>query len=113
MSIFDAVTISWKGTDYTIEPDRIMGAIAKVEETITLKELGEYANKGDAPMAKLAIAYTSVMKYAGAKVNEAEVYGALFERESNINIFGCITALLAMMIPPSRDTEPKKAESPS
>ena len=67
MSIFEEVVLSWDGVEYKIDPERVMGAIAKVEEIITLRELSEYAQKGDAPMAKLAMAFASVLRYAGAK----------------------------------------------
>ena len=109
MSIFEEVTLSWKGEDYKIPPDRIMGAIAKIEDVITLKELSDFAIKGDAPMAKMAIAYATVLRYAGAKVNEAEVYSAMFDVGHNTNILTCINALLTMMIPPKKDEELKKA----
>lgn len=109
MSIFEEVTLSWNGEEYKIPPDRIMGAIAKIEDVITLKELSDYAVKGDAPLAKMAIAYAAVLRYAGAKVNEAEVYSAMFDLGNNMNILTCINALLTMMIPPKKEDELKKA----
>jgi hypothetical protein len=108
MSIFDEVILTWQGVDYKIDPDRIMGAIARIEEIITLKELGEYAQKGDAPLAKLAMAYASILKYAGAKVTDAEIYQAMFDRNDSTNIIGCINILLAMMIPPQKEQPTKK-----
>jgi hypothetical protein len=106
--IFDEVVITWKDVEYTIAPDKIMGAIARVEEVITLKELGVYAQKGDAPLARLAMAYASLLSYAGAKVTDAEIYHSMFDRNSNTNIIGCINVLLTMMIPPQKDEPPKK-----
>lgn len=109
MAIFEEITLSWNGEEYKIPPDKIMGAIAKIEDVITLKELGDYAVKGDAPLAKMAIAYATVLRYAGAKVNESEVYSAMFDAGSSVNILTCINALLTMMIPPKKDEELKKA----
>ena len=101
MKIFEDVTLTWKGQDYTIESTKIMGAIAKIEEVITLKELGEYAQKGDAPMAKLAMAFASVLRYSGAKVGDDEVYAGLFSGESGASVMESLSSLLTMMIPPS------------
>lgn len=108
MSIFEEVVLTWKEVEYKIAPDKIMGAIARIEEIITLKELGEYAQKGDAPLAKLAMAYASILKYAGASVSDAEIYQAMFDRNDNTNIIGCINVLLTMMIPPQKEQATKK-----
>lgn len=107
--IFDEVVITWNGVDYKIAPDKIMGAIARIEEIITLKELGGYAQKGDAPLAKLAMAYASVLNYAGAKVSDAQIYQAMFDNTNSTNIIGCINVLLTMMIPPQKEEQSKKA----
>jgi hypothetical protein len=101
MAIFEEVSLRWGGEEYKIEPTKVMGAIARVEEVITLKELGEYAQKGDAPMAKLAMAFASVLRYAGARVSDDEVYAGMFGGESQTSALASITVLLQMMIPPS------------
>jgi hypothetical protein len=101
MSIFEEVVLSWDGVEYKIDPERVMGAIAKVEEIITLRELSEYAQKGDAPMAKLAMAFASVLRYAGAKVRDEEVYSGMFSGSGQKSAIGSISVLLQMMIPPS------------
>lgn len=108
MGIFEPVVLTWNGQEYEIAPDRLMGAIATIEETITLKEVGQYAMKGDAPIAKLSIAYASVLRYAGCKVKDEEVYATMFKSGNDISVLGCINALLAMMIPPSKEQDPKK-----
>lgn len=109
--IFEPVILTWHGSEYEIAPDRIMGAIAKIEDVITLKELGEYAMKGDAPLAKLAMAYSSVLRYAGCKVTDAEVYQSMFDSSNSVSILGCINALLAMMIPPKKEDDSKKEQA--
>jgi hypothetical protein len=101
MKVFEDVTLAWKGQEFKIESTKVMGAIAKIEEVITLKELGEYANKGDAPMAKLAMAFGSVLRYAGARVSDDEVYAGMFSGESGASVMASLSNLLAMMIPPS------------
>jgi len=107
MAIFEEVVLTWNGTEYRIEPTKVMGAIAKVEEIITLKELGEYAQKGDAPMAKLAMAFGSVLRYAGARVGDDEVYAGMFGGANQTSASTSISNLLTMMIPPSVLQSPK------
>lgn len=101
MGIFEDVTLTWKGQDHTIEASRVMGAIAKVEEIITLRELFDYYQKSDAPMVKLSMAFASVLRYAGAKVKDEEVYAAMFNHEDQNSVTNSISTLLAMMVPPS------------
>ena len=108
MSIFERVVLTWNGQEFEIPSDRVMGAIATIENIITLKEVGEYAMKGDAPIAKLSIAYASVLRYAGCRVKDEEVYATMFKTGNDTSVLGCINALLAMMIPPSREQDPKK-----
>lgn len=111
MGIFEPVVLTWNGQEYEIAPDRLMGAIASIEDIITLKEVGEYAMKGDAPIAKLSMAYGKVLRYAGCKVKDDEIYGAMFSNANSTSVLGCINALLAMMIPPRRDEDPKKEQA--
>jgi hypothetical protein len=113
MAIFEEITLTWAGADYTIEPNKVMGAIARIEEVITLKELGEYAQKGDAPMAKLAMAFAAVLRYAGARVSEEEVYAAMFSKEGQTSAMASISTLLTMMIPPNafKQTQSGKAQA--
>lgn len=111
MAIFEEVTLNWGGKDYRIEPSRVMGAIAKVEEVITLKELGEFAMKGDAPMARLAMAFGNVLRYAGAKIGDDEVYAGLFDPEQGGSVMSSISVLLSMMVPPTTMRSPGKNQA--
>ncbi len=99
MSVFEPVTLSWKGEDYTVEADRVMMLIAKIEEIITLGEVYNYAQKGAAPVAKISMAYGVALRYAGAKVRDDEVYKGLFSGGED-NIPKALEVLLSMMIPP-------------
>jgi hypothetical protein len=101
MSIFEDVLITWSGTEYKIESSRVMGAIARVEEVITLKELFEFHQKNSAPLAKLSMAFAAVLNYAGANVTEEKVYEAMFTGDNQMSVINSINTLLMMMIPPS------------
>lgn len=110
--MFKPVNITWAGKEYSIPPDRIMGAIASVEDIITLKELGEYMQKNDAPLGKLAMAFGTVLRYAGARVRDEEIYSAMFE-DGSVSIMNCLTILLTMMLPPQKDEPAKKVVAPT
>jgi hypothetical protein len=111
MSIFEEVSLKWGEEEYKIEPTRVMGAIAKVEEVITLKELLEYFHKGDAPMVKLSMAFGSVLRYAGARVTDEEVYAGMFQDGLQDSIVASIYNLLFMMVPPSALNKPGKVQA--
>lgn len=104
--IFDPVTLTWKGADYEVAPDRIMGLIARIEEIVTLSEIHGAAQKGGMPLAKLAMAYGACLRYAGARVEDAEVYASFFATGNAEAIPNAVQALLMMMVPPSRASAP-------
>jgi len=105
MSLFEPVTLTWKGADYTVEADRVMMLIAKIEDVITL---GEVAS-GKPPFAKIAFAYAEALNYAGATVNSEEVYISLFG-DKGMGMTTAVANLLSMMMPPEalRQAEPEK-----
>lgn len=104
MSGFDDIKLGWKGKQYTIPARKALGAIARIEQVITLKELTQYAQRETAPMAMLAQAYGSVLRYAGAEVEDEEVYAGMFGAgggDMSAAISEAVQALMMMMIPPA------------
>lgn len=102
MSNFDDVEIEWKGTKYTIKKNRVLGAIARIEDVVTMSELQRFWDRGTAPMAKIAMAYGAVLRYVGVNVTDDEVYEGMFSKEkgSSENVVASVAALVEMMIPP-------------
>lgn len=99
-AIFDPIVLQWGGATRTINPDRVMGAIARVEDVITLQEMQVFSERGAAPMAKLAMAYGSVLRYTGIVVTDEEVYAGMFSGGDNaMNVANAIAVLLRMMVP--------------
>lgn len=98
MSIFKELILTWKGTDYTVQPDKLLKLIAQVEDIITLNELYNYSQKGAAPISKLSMAYGVMLRYAGAKVTDEEVYSSSLAGggEAAVN---ATQAILLMMLP--------------
>ena len=101
MSIFQEIVLEWAGQEYKIAPDKVMGAIATIEDIVTLKEIGEYAQRGNPSISKIAMAYGAVLRYAGAKIRDDEVYAGMFSGESSSSAMSSISNLLMMMIPPA------------
>lgn len=107
--IFNQVTFSWKGRDFTIPPNRIMGAIASVEEVMTLQEMAASTQTGKVKTARIAIAYAQVLRYAGARgvdsqgnsieATDDEVYAAMFSVEGQSRAMVALQTLLLMMVP--------------
>jgi hypothetical protein len=95
MSIFEDVTLIWKGNEYTVESTNVMKLIAKVEREITIEQLLQDTG---VPRAALAMAYTVALQHAGAKATHDEVYLALFK--DGETMVAAVSGLLSMMMPP-------------
>nr|WP_297388269.1 hypothetical protein [uncultured Roseateles sp.] len=116
--MFRDVTLQWEGRTYTVGPDRVLPAIAKVEEVVTLMELTTFASRGDLPFGKLAMAFGVLLRHAGATVTDAEVYTGMFRSgDAQSAAYTAIQALLVLMVPPdlpklrgdSKNAEPAAA----
>lgn len=104
MGAFDDITLEWEGKPYIIKHNRVLGAIARIEDHITFAELSRVGIGKPPPTAKLAMAYATVLRYAGADVTAEDVYQRVFavapdEKKVEI-VVTAVTVLLAMMIPP-------------
>lgn len=101
MAGFDDIRLEWQGRQHVIRANRVMGAIARIEDVITLVELQRYADRGTAPLAKIAMAYGAVLRYAGADASDDDVYAGMFSgNSSQDDVVASVSQLLAMMIPP-------------
>tara|TARA_R110000868_G_scaffold32425_3_gene117958 strand:- start:1261 stop:1656 length:396 start_codon:yes stop_codon:yes gene_type:complete len=119
-AVFDDVTFEWAGNNYTIPARRLLGAIARVEGVVTIAELMQtQVARGTVKLAVLAQAFGEVLRYAGAKVTDDEVYVGLFASPANGgagNAQGALAALVTLMVPPSvrsaaaADEEPATAQ---
>ena len=103
MAIFDDITLTFNGNDYTVKSDRVMMLIAKVEDVISLRQL----TSGDIKMSKLAEAYKVALEYAGAKVQTEDVYASLFGEGGAEAVQGSIQSLIMLMLPPSTYNPPE------
>jgi hypothetical protein len=104
MAIFEEVRLEWGGKEHVIPPDRIMGAIAVVEELVTFVELSHELQTRQFRLGRLAQAYAALLGYAGAKVSTEEVYAALFRRDGadeTLRAASAVVTLLMIMVPPA------------
>lgn len=97
MSIFDPVSIGWKGYEYRVASDEVMGLVEVIEEHITLDELAE----DNVKRSRLANAYASVLRYAGCKEAnlEEQVYLTFFDDTRGLSTVQKVDDLLRMMVP--------------
>lgn len=104
MSSFDDINLEWNGTPVIIKSNRVLGAIARIEDVITLSELQRFGLRGGAPLAKIAMAYGAVLRYGGLQVTDDEVYLGLFStgnKTSADTVMVSIHSLVRMMVPPT------------
>lgn len=112
MAIFEPITLTWQGKEYVIPPDQVMRGIAKVEDIITLVQISRCFENRDLPLAKISQAYGVILRHAGARVADEEIYSELFgSGELQQRAVQAINTLQMMMIPPEhlRKGNPGKA----
>lgn len=106
--VFEDITLGWNDKNYVIPADRVLGAVARIEHHVTLQELLAYGERGTAPMAVLARAYASVLRYAGAQITDDEVYKGMFSDGDTLKIVDdLMSGLLGMMLPPEEQQSVK------
>lgn len=101
-SSFDDIRLTWNGQTFVIPSDRVLGAIARVEDVITFHELLAYSGRSTAPVGKLAEAYGILLRYAGADVTDDAVYVGMFGNLTEGfggTVRESIETLMLMMIP--------------
>lgn len=111
-SIFEDVTLSWKGQEFKVPANRVMGLVEVIEDVITLEEL---VSKSGGKRAKLARAFANAISYAGGNVSQEDVYTSLFGEDSSRAISAAVTSILSLMIPPEHirgKSEKQKAAKP-
>jgi len=96
----EPVRLEWAGEEYRIPPRQIMGAILAVEDVMTLGALAAAAQSDSAPVARIAKAYAVALRWAGAVVDDYDVYRAIFGRDRFSKMLAAVNGLLGLMVPP-------------
>lgn len=105
---FEPIELEWNGEQYTIPSNRVLGAIAIIENHVTFTELADAAVKNRMPMVRLSQAWGAVLRYAGAKIEDDEVYSLMFSGDIKNQIVTSVNALMVMMLPPSAIAKAEK-----
>jgi hypothetical protein len=65
-------------------------------------ELFQHSSAGTIPMARMALAYGALLRYAGVKVTDDEVYHWIVSDPAELaHVAECLNVVLELMIPPS------------
>jgi len=64
---FKPVTLTYKGEDFEVPPERVWGLIGTIENVISRNKLVVKLHERDIPETKIAEAYAAALTYAGAK----------------------------------------------
>jgi hypothetical protein len=116
MGVFSDFKMSWDGVDYSIPKDRILGAIEIVEDVVTISQIHSMlADPETIKFRKVARAFGELLRYAGAKITDEQVYEGLFSRdkEKTSSVMVSLFLLLKLMIPESAMQVPEKSEAPA
>lgn len=108
--MFEDIEFQWKGAKYTLRADKVLRAIASVEEIITLHELSTYQHRGTIPAGKVSMAYGTMLRMAGARVKDEEVYSSLIQDASSEQMLETTLVLMRMMLPPESLTQGAEGE---
>jgi hypothetical protein len=88
----------------------VLGAVAVVEEHLTMAELAQEAQSGRMRLARLSRAFGALLRYAGARISDDEVYTGLFEGDPAAvkeRIVTGVNTLMALMVPPAMEAAPR------
>lgn len=111
MNRFDDIKLAWDGRTYTIPSRAVMGAIARVEDVVTLEELRQYTQRRAVPLAKISMAYGAVLRYAGADVDDEAVYASMFSDGGADRAMDAVLGLLRLMLPNDPGLEDRVREA--
>jgi hypothetical protein len=104
--IFSEVKLQWGGADYIVPPNDVMRVIAIIENHISLGDLERWSRTNSVPLGRLSMAYGAVLRFAGARVSDPEIYASMFKSgEMGERIARAIGDLLLLMIPPDAAKE--------
>lgn len=117
MSIFEPIKLTWDKNVYEIPADKVLGAITRIEDVLTLKEIHDAVSaRGAVSISRVAQAYGTVLRYAGAKVTDEEVYADMFVGKADgSTVMNSVQTLLLMLTPPQRpgSVQPGESQKPS
>lgn len=110
MTGFQEVKLSWDGEDYTIAPSEQMGLVHILESTLSgstgRQAIGVLLAPEGPPYGILAAAFGAMLRYAGAKVADEDIYLSMMDDMANskadliVKTQGAVVAVLSVIAPP-------------
>lgn len=110
-SIFNEVTLSWGGRDYTIKPT--MDLVNRIENKHSLARLAYRMGQGDTPLSHVAGVLGILLRSAGAKVDDGEIYTELMTGDSESIQAMCSTVLVAVFPKTASGNDEAPAKKPA
>lgn len=130
--MFNDVSLFWKGKEYKVPPNKMMGLIGGIEEYFTHEKLIyiitsisiasekskidnlEALKHLDIPRVKMAQAYGYALRYAGANATDEEVWSSLFGEDGVTVVVVALEALMRITSPPEefKEKKPQAAAKP-
>ena len=97
------VVFKWRDQNYAVKEDAgIMRLISDVWKIAPLEKLAN----NQVEMPDLAAAYGLVLRYAGADVDDVEIFREFFKSETAEHAVNCCTGLMVLMMGPEALEEP-------
>jgi hypothetical protein len=96
----DTITLTWNDRKFFIPREKVMRARQVIENEYSLKELATHMQQGNPHLVRLSVAYGSLLRFAGAHVDDEDVYDGMFAEGKEL---GAIAAdmLLQILVPES------------
>lgn len=104
---FNDITLTWDGKKYKIAARSVLAVIATIEDIITIDELVKVAKRKTVPLSRVAMAYGAALRFAGAEVDDEDVYVGLFA-DGGSTAAASVQGLLSMMIPNTPEVKKEK-----
>lgn len=79
MSVFDPIELRWKGDQFEIPARRVLASIASVEEILPFGVIAQMANGVNINVSKISQAYGCLLRLAGVKATDEDVYELIIE----------------------------------
>jgi hypothetical protein len=80
----DTITLTWNDKKYFIVRAKIMRARQVIEGVYPLKELASHMAEGVPHLVQLSMAYGALLRFAGANVDDIEIYDGMFGQDSSL-----------------------------
>jgi hypothetical protein len=116
VAIFQPFEILWRDETYTVPPEKILAAIAIVEEHMTIADLARDSQSGSFRMSRVARAWGALLRFCGSRVTDEDVYGELFQGDSDTmrkRLVDSVGALLTLLVPPPSEVAVQQKGKPA